>query len=620
MDMFFRQFMSNGVNASTFFSQIYPIYSDESLEIYNYNPSNSKVNPLVDLLHKISGFSNSGLVDAFIQLKSFLGPDGLNLSFNRYITFLNALKARVLHNNLQELWNDFRTYYGKDQGIEKNKITPSMFIAWIDRINRESPTQSYFSNNEGNFNNYLKILIKHNYATNSLIGDIQNGQTYMFFLDIHKDYTKQGFVTETDNNSGVLSIFSNIYNYLFGIEEGMENENNQEYVINQSDTTILKNFGIKDFSNELKPIKDKLMRYGLQNIDTSKPIWRNMINVLDRLTKLQISIDDLDDFINLMRTIGANRINEWYDVLDILTMVNIIGYNNVTIFIDVITKFGVTYQTNIRLFVSKLKSFSADFSSGDFGPLTKFVNDMITTKNTYKTSNGSDNVNLIIDYFSYYKFTLNTYHSNIPIQWQNIELPANYPSILVTTLYSYDTSVQMYKNDLYDIKYNRDRLFDGRDIIYAIDQAYMLCTNSYSYKNTRYYKDKVSIILPNVPLIAAFFYKEEMDAIISKPNHYSNINMRVKLMDDIVFAMNRYVIKLKSDPGYEQVVETYTSIANFIKVFPLLSFQYLSNEFMSKCITDKKCTYHITVDSDYTEAKASTTKKSVNMRPNPPVV
>jgi len=614
MNTFFSQFASYGVDASTFFNKIYPIYSDKSLEIYNYNTVDN-VNPLVDVLYKISGFSNSGLIDAFVRLKEFLGPNGLKLSFNQYITFINSLKSRVMYDDLSTLWSDFKTYYEGEGGVPQSNITTNMLISWIDSINSASQKNVYFSNTKGDFNKYLKILIQYSYKTQQIISDIQMGQTYLKFLNSYSDdvgvVTKQGFTAEIENDS----YFSRIYNYFFGENEteGMDGKSN----ISQSDTIILSSFGIKDFNNELKTIKNRLMKYRLQDVDKSKSVWKNMINVIDKLTKLQISINELDDFISLMNKFGAKTIAQWYDVLDILTLVKIKGYGNVSIFITLITRLGVNYQTNVRVFISKLQSFSADFSVSNFGPITKFVNDMILTGNKYDSPRGMNTINNIIDYFAKYGFKLDMYYSNRPISMEGcIDLPANYPSILVNTLYSYDKSVNLYKNLLNDIQYNASstRMFNICDVVVAMQEAYMLCTLSPSYNNQN------ALITPNVALIAAFFYKEEMDAIISNSNNYSNTKMRVKLMDSIVDAIFQYANKLKSQPGYETVAALYNSLAKFIQVFPTLSFQYLSNEFRSKCINNEKCIYHISVNSDYSEAKASTTKKSINLRRGKPIV
>jgi hypothetical protein len=316
-----------------------------------------------------------------------------------------------------------------------------------------------------------------------------------------------------------------------------------------------------------------------------------------------------------MNKFGANTIAKWYDVLDVLSTIKITGYGNIKIFISLLTKFGVTYDNNFRLFMSKLNEFSPNFMPGAFGLLTKFINDMTATGNTYRTENGIRVVNGIIDYFVQYGFTLYQYYPNAPVLINGCsDLPENHLSILVNALYSYDQSVTQYQNRLYDIQFNPNRKFNKCDLVTAMNEAYMLCTMTPTYNN------QSAVIISNIALIAAFFYKEEMDAIIRDPNHYSNINMRIRLMDGISNAMTKYVEKLKTEPQYAQQVELYTAISNVIKIFPCLSFQYLSNEFMSKKLNENESIYSIHTNPDYTMAKASTKVPSINLRQDKPVV
>jgi len=149
-------------------------------------------------------------------------------------------------------------------------------------------------------------------------------------------------------------------------------------------------------------------------------------------------------------------------------------------------------------------------------------------------------------------------------------------------------------------------------MIDALQEAYMIISSQPTYNS------KSAIVFPNVAIIASFFYQEEMNAVVNQPNYYSDIEKRLSIINDIADGMIRYSEVFK--PGRPREYKLYNDIAKFLKIFPVLSFQYFSNEFMGKCSDGHDCLYSIYVDPTYSECKASTSKRTVNYRPNPPVL
>jgi hypothetical protein len=205
------------------------------------------------------------------------------------------------------------------------------------------------------------------------------------------------------------------------------------------------------------------------------------------------------------------------------------------------------------------------------------------------------------------------YFSNSSFSKCEQSLPKNFPSALVNSLHEYGKTGS-YGNNIYDIQANHNprTIFELCDVVNAMQEAYMIANSRNDYNN------HTAFIVPNVTIISSFFYKEEMNAIVNKSNHYSDYGKRVSMINDIANGMIRYSATFKDirQPDFE----LYNKIAKFLKIFPVLSFQYLSNEFMEKCSDGKECWYNVYVDHVYSQCKASTTNRTLNYRPNPPVL
>jgi hypothetical protein len=397
---------------------------------------------------------------------------------------------------------------------------------------------------------------------------------------------------------------------------------NMEDAPSQSDYATLQRFNIKDFNVELQGVENKLRRYGVKNIDRKKSEWRNIINVIDKLTKLDMTIQNLDAFIQLMEKFGAKNIIEWYNVLERLTELKIKSFNNIKIFIELITDFKVRYSTNFVDFIETIVIFKPDLSSS-LDPIIEFIGDMKAVGFRYDTN--SEDVRNIVRYFAACKFTLDTYKhmeetpitgfvcNNTSSSIDNTII--GLPSKLVLSFHSYNTANGI-QNGLVDLKRQPGVIINEQycDVISAMHQAYMIS------KNLSNYNGENTLIVPNVINIAAFFYKEEFDNILGKINAYSDANKRIELMTGVSNGMINYANMFKTDPTRQNTYEDYNKLAKIIRLFPAVMFQYMSNEFISKCGSDNSCLYSTTVNPIYSECKASTTNKLVNYRPHEPVL
>ena len=127
-----------------------------------------------------------------------------------------------------------------------------------------------------------------------------------------------------------------------------------------------------------------------------------------------------------------------------------------------------------------------------------------------------------------------------------------------------------------------------------------------------------SIVSQNITIVIPFFYKEEVDAILSNNEKYSDMENRVKIIHDIADAMNIYAENFNTN-GTNTDLFLYSSLSAVLNTFPALSFQYFAEEFKSKC-GNGNCAYSVYLDPNYTHCKASIVRKTANYRPNPPVV
>jgi hypothetical protein len=389
-------------------------------------------------------------------------------------------------------------------------------------------------------------------------------------------------------------------------------------VIMDSDTVVLTKFGLTDFNAQLKSVEDTLLKYNVQEIDPANTKWRNIVNVIDKLTKLSINISNLKEFIVLMVDFKADKISKWYDVMEQLTYVKIKGFTNIKGFIELIIKFDIIYSQNFKDFINIIVIFKADLSTSLI-PIRNFVEDMIYVG--YKYNVNRKNVDDIIYYFIACKYTLYSYSDNFPstyssercIKDKNVLPPSGLPSKIVRSFYDYRSP--NLQNDLYDIR-NVSLLenIPFCDTMDAMHQAYMIASpNTKSYnKITQNFSDQITKVL-------AFLYKEELEKIITKPTSYTDYKKRVAIIRDMKNGMIRYTESLKEKAETIDDYKLYLSLSKTMDSFPVLCFQILSNYILKKC-KDTNCDLLQYVDTDFTFHKARSDGKPTNYRKNDPVL
>jgi hypothetical protein len=249
---------------------------------------------------------------------------------------------------------------------------------------------------------------------------------------------------------------------------------------------------------------------------------------------------------------------------------------------------------------------------------------MKTVGLNYGTTEKTQKIQNIITFFVNRRLPLAVYYGSTQITSFKVankkcddvpSLPANFPSTFLLELNTSSRNATSYKNSLYDVFTPKDmKDVEICDLITAMQEAYMLAKGS----SASSYNNQPAIIIPNVNMITSFFYKEELDTIVNQPNHYSNIDKRIEMMNGVASGMIRYSSEFKG--ARESDYKLYNKIAKFLQLFPVLSFQYFSKEFITICQDKDNCPYSFYVDPHYTECKASTKYRTVNHRPDPPVV
>ena len=637
---FFQAFQIYSVNSQTFFDNIYTYYSSLSI--------NNSTKNITDTLHYISSLYTRSLVVAFKRLNQLLS--NLELSFNDYLSLVTILENRVgmvPYNSIVYVWKNFKLYYtnvaySDVSGVKlDNPVTPNTLSTFLDDIDKHYSTNAplenkmqqstYFYPGAGNFSNFIWVVNNRTYKVSDIKRDISIGQLYMNLISYYNPSQtpsqtpkKESFADinsfsfpETDIISYAYTKFTTfIHNLIYG------NDNIRERLLTAADSQTLANFGITDFDQTLSQYENILMGYNINSLNSSNTIWQNIITFTNKLVQVGVhytSPDDFRGFINVLVNFGANTVLDWSNILTDISSIQITGKDNIKAFLSKITDFGVVYHSNYDLFMQYLKIFQPNLQNQNFSQglslisVNGFINDMTTTQNTYKTTQGTNVVNNIINYFSRYNFTLSMYYSNtsIAINWCNASLPSNFPSLLVNSLYAYGNT-GYYGNNLYDIQ--TQEWFELCEVVNAMQEVYMLT------KGLSTYNGRSAVIVPNVKLIISFIYKEEMDAIIHTPNYYSDVKKRILMIKDISLGIQKYSITFFKDKRKDDF-DLYNTIATYINIFPVTTFQYISNEIISNC-NGRECQYSIYVDPNYTESKANAvaTKKTQNYRPNPPVL
>lgn len=654
---FLQGFQIYNINSSQFFNRIYSNYSLASIQ--------SSTKSISETLRYVTTFSPSNLINAFQRLTRTL--KNTNLSFNEYVSYITISETRFgvpPRHLIERTWMKFVEYYTNraysdlPNFVSDNPVKPNTLTKFLDDIDKyyskNAPKKNkvinstYFAPGRGEFEHFLQVAIYNNYKVSDIKRDIELGQSYPHLISMYNTIPKSVITsTPTNSNQNGFCILSSSqepsiddetteYSEIEDTEVSMDTQNStftyvynevlsfvryfmngfasekEGFAISPADAYTLKSFGIVDYGSTLTELETTLKMYNIDDINKSNTTWQNMMSFLILMVSIGISNSDFNDFIKVLVLFGANTVVKWVDILKRLSSIQIKGGVKVKAFLIKITSFGVKYEFNFNSFIEYLNRFNANLE-GELNSVNRFIDDMIMIDNTYSTPGGTAVVNSIITYFSNYTFTLTMYYSNdsFTIDKCNQTLPKNFPSLLVNSLYEYN-KVGSYGNELYDIQSKPDsKMFEICDVVDSVQEAYMLANDIQTYN------DKPAVIVPNVKIIVSFLYKEEMDAIIAQSTQYNDIKKRIAMINGVADGMMKYAVIFK--PNNQNNYDLYNNIIKCLRIFPVLAFQYISNELISKC-NGSDCLYSIYVDPVYTECKASTVKQTINYRPNSPVL
>lgn len=632
---FFSVWNQNKIGTNDTMNIIVNILTNETFS-YQYNGNTTQLTTLI----QFATYSNIDMslkiptpVEAFTKFNETL--QNMKITYAAYINYYNTLQNIVgIQPNMKSILSNFATYYNtvaysdvSGHVLDKPVTINTLFNEFIYIIDQPgSSVPPYFTPTcAADFNEYLKKITKAPFTVANIItqknnynsDDTTTGETYCKFMT-RGSGSNESFETYTQTNAPE-DILSTIYNYItkmfrkFTQIEGA--------TTNISDSVAWENFfGSYPYADKYDALINDLKSRNLSGSD-------NIASFVNSLLDANIYYTDYNTICRLFDQFNGGTtmpIETLKSIIASLSKIGVKSSSEIVQFIGLISnRFGVSYSTNFNTFLNDLTRFNMGSNDVNMNAATKFINDMIQIGLTYATPQGTQKIESIITYLIHANLPLVDYY-NGPASKNTItsfnngtkkcdipSLPANFPSLFITSLYKYNTT--SYASLLYDI-FNQTAIqnVEHCDIINAMQDAYMITSSLQTYNNSN------ALIVPNVKVIASFVYQEEMSAIVNQPNYYNNVQKRISMINDIADGMIKYSAVFKD--GMQHDFEMHNKIAKFMKIFPVLSFQYLSNEFIEKCSNGNECWYSIYVDPTYSECKASTSKKTTNYRPNPPVL
>jgi len=639
---FFGVWKSNNISINDTMNIIINILVNETFS-YQYNGNVQQLTTLI----QFATYSNIDIsspqipspVDGFNKFDATLKQ--MNMTYAAYISYYIKLQSIIgIQQNMQNILPNFTTYYNtvaySDAPNHKldNPVTVNTlfndFIYVIDPLGSTVPP--YFTSCGADFNSYLSkiknapftvaniISQKSNYSSPN---DTKTGETYCKFMTSYGN-SKESFESRTNEDSNSMS-FQKISNYIIELFDNFKNtlfNNPIEGLEAVADSATYQTFFGKniDYSSDLSTFTSDVGKRELTGSDNITSFARTFVNA-------GLYYKDYTSICTLFDNFYGNSpmpILILQSTITRLSDIGVTGADGIVKFITLITNFGVSYNNNFDGVLNDMKTFNMGTNNVNIEAITQFINDMSGIGLTYSTPSGTQYIQNIMTFFVNSNLPLAVYYygsssTNIitsfttgKIKCGTTSLPANFPSIFINALNRYSNSVDSYSNSLYDILNPTSPPVQYCDMIDALQEAYMIILGQQTYNSRQ------ALIVPNVTIIATFVYQEEMDAIVNQPNYYSDILKRILMINDIANGMIRYSEVFKDGRQYD--IDLYMNIAKFLKIFPVLSFQYLSHEFMSKCSNGQDCWYNVYVDPTYSECKASSSKKTVNYRPNPPVL
>lgn len=594
---FCQTFNEKGTNMQSFFNTIYPILikrrSDGGVFQYWYTTQNS----LREMLNVVGQINKQNLPTAFEQFMEVLSSMNLT-SYESYTTFVMNLQRVGVSLNFKEILGLFKAYYpnvaylGDDDKIRKENASiaksaltaNSIFTNFVDII------PGYFLTCDANFNDYLKLITDNKYSIPSIIRDRDIGGTYCKYMSINKPISGFSTLSGADVQHSVLdtlnSAFKSFKQMLGYSTEGMETSRTTP------DNRVLNKFGIINHTTQLKELENMLLgKYGFNN-------FSDIMEFVDPLSTL-IQFDKLSAYITIMLKFGATTKTAWSEVTTGLALLQIKDFPNIEAFLTTVSSIGVNYS-NFLEFSKKLdkKFFNANFTESPpvlpGSAIRTFCADMKLIGFRYDNDT-KQNMHNLMNYFVVLGFNLQSYSSGRPHS-------------LVVSMKSYLSSP--YGHDFFDLTQDPplSKLFSTETANEMMSQGYYIASEKMN--------DSILNNEAAKTILASFLYTTEYDEL-QKDNGtvYSNVTIRITLMNDIAAAMNLMAIRYNHEnQDNKEAFKLYTNLTNLVRLFPMLMFQYLYKLIKLKC-REGNCAFSVNNPTDVKYVHSSSKYRTINTIP-----
>lgn len=648
-DQFFSDWNSQGIKPDIALSICYQVF----LPRFNFNGrfnyqytaddnGRARIANMVEhaKIHNLSITNIQINSDPIANFKSFdkLLTD-LKVTYNEYADYYAKINEICgLQQNMSDILPKYKKYVEtvKSDSIPTANISIKSilydFIYRIDPINDGSP--KFFKKCSASLGDFFDRLTSAKLSLSDIMDRKRKGETYPKFMNVYESFT--GFTEEgsksdkkASNENKTISqqdMFSSISEYVSTQSEylyGLFFGSNVKEGMPSDDVTYNAFFG-NGYSQKLKSFEARVNARGLSGSD-------NVAKYINALNNAIIRYNDYNNLEQLFDEFNGSPIEPFklIEVLNILSKLGVTGVTGISRFIQRINWFQVKYKTNFTNFIKKMQTF-CNGPNVQPDDLVKFIKDLQDLKFSY--DNDANTVDAIVDYLVYFKIYLKNYINVVTFEDSsgNVKnLDSGFMRRFIKKLYNkepslydiktpgiYNPSIDPEISSVAPILCNNISQFDG---VTSMIDAYNHCLSS-------------GILKQNLLIIISFFYKEEVQSIIDTSTTYTLTDQH-KLMKSIAAGIIYYSDKDLYDPATKKL---YMSIAKLLNMFPVLSFNYLSEEIKMmfpmnsqpeamgdkyKCTghTVETCSYYLYVDPDFSLCKASTKEGKTNYRPTKPI-
>jgi len=638
-DKFFSDWKSQGISPEIVLSIIYqvflPKFNVNQRFKYHYNPDNNNNATIASMvkhakIHNVSIMNMTISKDHINNFKSFdkLLTD-LNVTYEEYEDYYEKINDICgPQRNMQDILPKYKTYVDTVMS-NTNQTTSSAnisiknilydFIYVIDPINDINP--KFFTKCNAGLGDFFARIT----SARLTVSDIQKlkivGETYLKFMNSHEIVDNFETISQQDIFESMSEYVFTQTQYLYRLLFGSKTT---EGLLPADDNTYTVFFG-NGYSENLKSFDDHVNTRGLSSSD-------KVAKYINALNNAKIRYTDYNSLEQLFDQFNGSPINPivLIEILNILSTLGVTGVTGIRTFIQRLNWFQVNYKTNFTAFIKKMQAFcnGTNIQPDD---LVRFIKDLQDMNFRYDID--ANTVDAIVDYLVYFKIYLNNYINAVTVADSsgNVKtLDSGFIRRFIKKIYNkepslydiitpgiYNPSIDPEISSVAPILCNNISQFDG---VTSMIDAYNHCVSS-------------GILKQNLLIIISFFYKEEVQSIIDTSTTYTLTNQH-KLMKSIAAGIIYYSDKDLYDPATKKL---YMSIAKLLNMFPVLSFNYLSEEIRMmfpmnsqpetmgdkyKCTghTVESCSYYLYVDPDYSLCKASTTEGKTNYRPTKPII